>query len=112
MTRTQAGENITIYGAMGCSSDRDGSEGGTYAVEGQGNELIMPHNIFSSDVLDKRYPLVEVPDEVDVGDPDDPDEDPMYKSGINTVAGRMYNLSVQFWRRKLSEIGGDPNKPG
>ena len=76
------------------------------------SELEMPHNAFSTDDLDRLYPRVEVPEELDIDDPDDPEEDPMYKSGMNTVADLMYNLSVQGRHRRFSDIGGNPNKPG
>ena len=72
----------------------------------------MPHNVFSNDDLDRLYPRVEVAEELDIDDPDDPEEDPMYKSGMNTVADLMHHLSIQGRRRRLSDIGGDPSKPG
>ena len=57
--------------------------GEAYNVE---SELVMPHNAFSNDDLGRLYPRVEVPEELYVDDPDDPEEDPMYKSGMNTIA--------------------------
>ena len=63
--------------------------------------------------MNKLYPAAEVPEEVDVEDPEDPEKDPMYRADMNTVADLMYNLALQGRKRKLSDIeGGSPGKPG
>ena len=67
-------------------------QGETYAVQVQQDELIMPHKVYDSETLDRLYPAVEVPDELDAEDPEDAENDPMYKVGMNIVADLVYHL--------------------
>ena len=104
LTRTQASSKATISDAMGSHQERAQSQGETYAVQISENDPVMPHIVYSPEDLNELYPAIEVPDEIDGDDPADPENDPMYRAGMNTVADLMYHLAQQGRRRKLPEI--------
>ena len=104
LTRTAAGSKATISDAMRGREGAAKPQGETYAVQSQPDDPIMPHNVYDADTIDRLYPSIEVPDELDADDPEDPENDPMYKAGMCTVDDLMYHLSVQGRKRKLAEI--------